>query len=122
MRPRQTKRLPRNAICSVAEPAEVSTNWGRKAKKKSAVFGFVTLTRTPWKKRRRRAEERRTRASISKPRVSSVRRPRKTRYAAPTYLTALNAVADERRSEESPSDAAATCTAEPTPPPRQAPT
>ena len=36
------------------------------------------------------------------------------RYAAPAYLTTLNAVADETRIDESPTAAAQTCTSAPT--------
>ena len=91
-----------------------STNCGRNARKNSAVFGLSTLTTTPWRvepaQRRRR---RRLELGSSSSRARIRRTPTAIRYAAPTSLTTVNAVADDAISAESPTVAAATCTRPP---------
>jgi hypothetical protein len=44
---------PSTAIWAAIGPAAGSVNWGRKARKNSAVFGFRTATTTPLRNRRR---------------------------------------------------------------------
>src|SRR5271155_3044282 len=51
--PISAKRTPNSKIWTVAWPRVGSTNCGRKARKKRAVFGFSRFTRTPWPKMRR---------------------------------------------------------------------
>ena len=76
IRPRPVKIRPSRAIWTGSGPALRSRNWGRKAKKNSAVFGLVTLTSTPWRKiRASRASWRTGPAAACSP-ASSARSPR----------------------------------------------
>ena len=112
--PRSAKSTPRNAICTAGCGALGSTNCGRNARKKSAVFGFRTLTTMPCANARRRLRSPPSATSASGCLEKSVHRPSPTRYTAPAILTAVNATADDRTSAESPSVAAVMCTSVPT--------
>src|SRR5262249_61137315 len=50
--PRMMKQVPSSAIWRAIGPRTGLTNWGRKARKKIAVFGLRTLTTIPWRYRR----------------------------------------------------------------------
>src|SRR2546427_213196 len=52
MTPIPAKSVPRKRICNATFPRDAPTNCGRKAKKKSAVFGFRILTIMPCPKTR----------------------------------------------------------------------
>src|SRR6476469_2375760 len=112
-KPSATKTRPSTAIW-VHTVRSRSTNCGRKARKKSAVFGFRTLTITPCVNTRAPLRGGRAGRSGSSSFSSHFLIPMKTRYAAPTYLTVENAIAELTISAERPAQAAATWTSEPT--------
>jgi hypothetical protein len=64
-----TNTRPRSATWAGTEPAAGSVNWGRKARKKTATFGFRALTTNPWRNRRRVDTDGRTSArTVADPR------------------------------------------------------
>ena len=69
-----TNSRPRTKTCDHDGAAAGSTNWGRKARKKSAVFGLRTFTTIPCANRRRKRSPARL-ASPATSRSSSLRMP-----------------------------------------------
>ena len=107
-----TNTVPSTAAWSPTEPRSGSTNCGRNARKKSAVFGLRTFTSTPCPNTLRRLVS--TGSAASSPSRPSIRRtPITIRYAAPASLTTVNASADDASSAESPIAAAVTWTSPP---------
>src|SRR4051812_8075589 len=110
-------RSSRNA--SVLSPASGAMNCGTKARKKIATFGFSTLVQKPPRKTACRlasgascASVRRS-AAVSGARAMSRRQPTQSRYAAPSHLSAVKAVAEAASSAPTPSAAAHTWTKHP---------
>src|SRR4029450_10454704 len=77
-----------SALCG----ASVAMNCGRKARKKSATFGFSTLVRKPCTKIRDSDAGGGASAAALCDRVKSSVAPRETRYAAPVHLGSMNGV------------------------------
>jgi len=74
-RPRPTNAKPSTSACDQTPPRSGATNWGRKARKKSAVLGLRTLTIAPRANARRSGSRFRS-TCVSGSRPSSLRTPR----------------------------------------------
>ena len=95
---RDQRRTGSRGTRSAARPSRVSgsTNCGRNARKKSAVFGLRTLTTTPLRVHLLQRCRLASRRAPPPRRASRIRRiPTTIRYAAPTSFTTVNAVADD---------------------------
>jgi hypothetical protein len=102
-----TNVVPSTTIWVQAAPRAGSTNWGRKARKNSAVFGLSTFTTTPCRKMRESRSGSTAEGTSSSPCVKSRCRPSQIRYAAPNHFTMLKAAAEDASSAESPTAAKA---------------
>src|SRR5437879_9894138 len=83
MTPMSAKSVPRKRICRARFPRDASTNCGREAKKKSAVFGFRILTIMPCPKTRRSLTRG---ASCERSRDSSRSEEHTSELQSPMYL------------------------------------
>src|SRR6266853_141050 len=107
---RVTERMPSVANWMKMWPRSGAMNCGMKERKKRAVLGLRASVRMPWRKALAVGEEP-CLAVLSGNEVLReriMRMPRKTRYAAPAYLTVWKATAEAARIAEIPRAAAKT--------------